>query len=319
MDCCNHNDSVERVSSQFVTVFDSIFSTNIQNMIYTGKYLVWNSIRETPILHIIDPNIGKEIVSLGSIGNGPHEFISPMLKKYNRDTIYVCDPNTLKQRLIPIHSNFNDSMFVSMPDLTINSIVENKLFIDNKSFITYSLDIDKSPFKYVSDRESFSFGKHPLNLEYKITPSLVSYLTYNYDKEVLVCFFTYFPYMAIYQKKDNSFELVNEISQQVDYSVENDYVTFHSDCLGAVDVALTKDYIVSVEYDYNNGDDVVLNGNPDDFKYPHCLFVRDYKGTLLKIVDFDFQIKSISGDCENNDIYCLVQNPEYQIIKTVVE
>lgn len=150
MGCGNHYDVVERVSSQFETVLDSIYSVNIQNMIYTGNYLVWNCSRETPFLHIIDPTIGKEIVSVGSIGNGHHDFI------------------------------------------------------------------------------------------------------------------------------------------------------------------------VSVEYDYENGDEVVLNGNPDDFRYPHCLFVRDYKVTLLKIIDLGCQIKSISSDCENNDVCCLVHNPEYQIIKTVI-
>jgi ADP-heptose:LPS heptosyltransferase len=58
-----------------------------------------------------------------------------------------------------------------------------------------------------------------------------------------------FPYMAAYRKKGDTFELVWEYKKEVDYTVSSGKITLNEPKGGMMEMALTKDYIVTLERD----------------------------------------------------------------------
>ena len=313
--CSIHQTTEKRISLPYDIIIDSVFSGSVGDLIYTGKYIVWKDLKNAPFLHIVDPEKKMEIASVGTFGQGPDEFVSPMLKPYNEDTVLICELNSMKQRLIALNRINTNDFLVEMPDLTSNIITDNKVYVDNKSVIYYSFNIPEKPFLYVCGSDTVPFGHHPLNQNYCVYPNNKSNLLYNNSKDVLLCYFGSIPYISIYHKSGTGFRLIKEIFSEIDYTVDDAIVKYHSDIHGPTNMALLKDFIVSSEYDYESGDEFVSTQNPNQFVRPHSVFVRDYDGHLITVVDIGVPIRSIAGNESGNMLYLVVINPEFQLIK----
>ena len=85
--------------------------------------------------------------------------------------------------------------------------------------------------------------------------------------------------------------------------------------MGAMELALTKDYIVTVQRDYQTDPTDESRVGWDFSMLPQTLFVYDYQSNLKRIIDFKMPILRIGSDIKNNTIYAIVVNPDFCLVK----
>ena len=122
--------------------------------------------------------------------------------------------------------------------------------------------------------------------------------------------------MEIYntKKETPTLEFTTEISKE-SYTIENQILKPQTQRKGAHDLALTKDYIVVIQRDYevNNIDESTVG--TDFSKMPTTVFLYDYNGNIKKIVDVGIPIFRIAGSIQDNSLYAMGVNPDFVIIK----
>lgn len=50
-------------------------------------------------------------------------------------------------------------------------------------------------------------------------------------------------------------------------------------------------------------------------KCPHTVFLYDYDGNLVKIVDLGIPVMRIAADCQDNVLYAIGADPDYILVK----
>ena len=79
---------------------------------------------------------------------------------------------------------------------------------------------------------------------------------------------------------------------------------------------MTKDYVVGLQRDEAVEGKVPANVQGRDPKaLPHSLFVYDDNLKLMGILNLDVPIVRLCGDGDTNELYAVVVNPEYSIVK----
>ena len=74
---------------------------------------------------------------------------------------------------------------------------------------------------------------------------------------------------------------------------------------GILSNTLTKNYLVTLGYDYDNGE-VPPRGGRDTKTLPRNLFVRDHNGNLLRIFKLDEPTLRLSGCGKDNILYAII-------------
>ena len=110
--CTNRNTPIDtskmdREQIDYEVITDSLYTSGVGGFIYTGRYVVWCdfvnlNVFDGNFIHVVDPELKKEVVSMGRKGNGPNEFNIPSVERYNGDSIYVYDLNNPVQYLISL-------------------------------------------------------------------------------------------------------------------------------------------------------------------------------------------------------------------------
>ena len=80
-------------------------------------------------------------------------------------------------------------------------------------------------------------------------------------------------------------------------------------------LVLTKDYIVALQRDYQRDPVDESQIGQQQGKLPKQLFVYDYEGRLLQILDLKMPTLRIAATPDRNEVYALVANPEYGLAK----
>lgn len=83
-------------------------------------------------------------------------------------------------------------------------------------------------------------------------------------------------------------------------------------------IAITKDYIVSIERDEERPSASLHSNRSTDggrrfSKATPTVFVYDYDLNLLKIVDVGMPVFRIAADCWSNEVYLIGVNPDFCI------
>ena len=125
-----------------------------------------------------------------------------------------------------------------------------------------------------------------------------------------------FPYIEIYDIKNDevSLSFSNVIPENL-YQRKGSEIVFGRNRTGSMDMTLTKDYIVTVQRDYETDDIEESTVGMDFSKLPKTLFLYDYDGNLKKIVNVNIPVFGIAGDINNNEVYALGTAPEFVIAK----
>ena len=108
---------------------------------------------------------------------------------------------------------------------------------------------------------------------------------------------------------------INAIACAVMYNITDDDIIFDRKVKGANDVCMSKDYIITLERDRERDPMDESTVRRDISKCPRTVFLYDYAGNLLKIVDVGMPIMRIAAGNNSNTLYIIGGNPDYVLAK----
>lgn len=297
---------MEREPIDYEVITDSLYTSGVGGFIYTGRYVVWCdfinlNVFDGNFIHVVDPELKKEVASMGRKGNGPNEFNIPSVVRYNGDTIYVYDLNLPRQVLFSLADAVEGKNPVIPLAPSQNTFVD-KLFITKELQVHCGVEYKDTPFRYINGTDTIPFGQYVINPDIDdpfVRSVLQMAMEYDANLEILICRARYFPYVALYKKTGNGFELMTEIKDEFDY---DGWVEFSRD--GYFSCTLTKNYLLSLDYDYDKGE-VAPKSDSDMKTLPRTLFVRDHNGNMLRIFKLNEPTFRLSGCGKDNILYAI--------------
>lgn len=311
--CNSTSIEVERISLQPKMVYDSIETRMPGQLIMSPKYIIWTDpFSSENQVHIIDRNSCKEMGQFINIGNGPEEFVTPFYASSSNNELVVFDMNKDKVAIFSIDSicNQTKSLISTISQKTIGAtrIVE----VGHKDYILFNTN-EKLPFL---SSKGYAFGKFPFD-ENVSNNNNVSQgnICYNSSNNYLIYSTILFPYMAAYEKRGDRYELIWEKKEETDYSILDNNAIIDKKKRGSAELALTKNYIVTLQRDYQNDPMDESTVGRDFTKIPKTLFLYDYKSNLRKIVHLNMPIIRIASEIESDVIYAIGLNPDFTLIK----
>lgn len=316
--CQNNNtQSVVVEKKGFEILTDSLLSQMPGDLLCTDKYLFWSDPFNSPFAHFIDKKTGKEVAATGLYGQGPDEFSMPWFAEYNGDTIFVWDLNEDKQKFLTLDSGKNVlwQPLSQRGDVTSYSAM---IQLSKERSIRHNPEAIDHPFIFICENDTIKFGEDPIKGDFSADSKYNCFqgeICYNRRKDLLVYCPLKFEYMTIYELNGKKFDLKYEYAPTPKYTVsDGELKILDNTRAGAKGLCFTANYIVTLEYDYDN-ESVTLPRGRDFSKLPHCIFLRDYSGKLQRKVDLEVPILRIAGDDSSDTLYAIVVNDEFNLIK----
>ena len=318
---CNNNSSkVEHLSLTPSSIIqDSLFTQMPGALILCGDhYLVWEDpFNPEKFLHIIDINTRREIKAIGEIGRGPKEFITPVPIKSIGNKIFTYDLNQTKQAYYSIDSLLvTKDPFILLPPLPIEDCLDIVQIAEGEFISTHPQN--EQLFQWIHQDSTVSFfGKSPIKEKLKdYYNSRQGTLSYNPYNQKLIYSASLFPYIALYEKEGNNFQLKWEkISSKNFYEIKNGDIHFVEEALVPHEIILTKDYIITLQKEENAPTSTKRTTGIRDFsQVPNTIFVYDYDFNLKKIIDMGMPILRIETKGNSNTIYAVGIDLDFCIV-----
>lgn len=313
---CNNPIVVDRISLDYEVITDSIFTRMPGSMIRVDKYVAWHDpFTSNGFLHVVDTEQKNEVAVLGTIGQGPLEFTTPVLAPTFENRIVVYDVNSPKLADLSLGSDlpFQLNFSTKTGERNVSRMIE--IAPDQWVSLISNKEI---PLQFTTDKGSSSFGKAPLEV-----PSTVEnrfdffqgHLVYNSHKRLLIYSPMDYKYFASYKlNSDNTFDLKDEKRFPVEYSIVDNRIKLSKENpRGGLDMVATKEYVVQIERDTEN-DPTEVTGM-DFTKLPQTLFLYDYEGNLRKIAHIGIPMLRLAGSCDDNTVYAIGINPDFCLIR----
>lgn len=315
---CTSRTEKEYMEIEPIPVLADLESRMPGSLLVSNQYVIWTdpfSVENQ--VHVVDLGMNKEIGALIGIGNGPKEFVVPNYFVSSNNELYAYDMSKNRMFIYSIDSiKEQKNPFISSLDIETKGFTRI-VKIKKEEFVFFDPDKPQS----FQTEKGHVFGKYPFK-ENSIQNNyslLQGNIAYNPNRNLLIYSTMLFPYMAAYRKKGDTFELVWEYKKEVDYTVSLGKITLNEPKGGMMEMALTKDYIVTLERDTKDD----LKGNTKAGRelkdLPQTLFLYDYESNVKKIVDLKMPILRIASDISTNTIYAIVVNPEFTLVKCEIE
>lgn len=308
---------VERIKiKEIVTVNDELESIMPGQLLLSEDYILWTDPFNTEEnLHILNYEDGQKVGSMIKVGGAPEEFITPNITLYPNNSLFVYDYNNNKQFFLSIDSAVQEKNQILEKQTKELKNTTRILFIDEETSI--SLDpSEKHPFSLKNMNQTFTFGVPPIKEEiHNGYDYFQGDIKYNPTNECLVYTTARFPYLAIYKKKGSKFKLFKEALFSNDYEIHKGNFRYNGEARGAIEMALTSDYIVTLERDRQFDTTDESTTGRDFSKLPHTVFLYDYNLQLLKIVDMGMPVLRLAANPENNELYAIGVNPDFVLVK----
>lgn len=305
----------ERISLSTTIVNDSIESMMPGALFLTEDYILWTDpFHSDFFVHVLDRKTGKEIGGMVDIGQGPHEFVTPSAAKCPGNGLFVYDLNSERTGIFSLPGAIvdkGDFLHGKMEQKDVTNII----FLDADRRVSFS-PVHQKPFTVIKDSEMKSFGKLPVEGDianpYNHFQGLFAYHPL---KKCLVYSTFLFPYLALYREEGNSFKQQKEVFFSEEYEVKHGAFSYFGERRGAIELALTSDYIVTLERDrkFDKTDD--RNTGRDFMKLPHTVFLYDYELRLEKIADLGAPVLRLAADPKTNTLYAITVNPDFTLVK----
>lgn len=321
--CSFTQQEVQRVEVvDYSTISEALYTRLPGDLFYNDGYLIWvDPFARDGFVHILDEKSGKDLLTWGTLGEGPQEFNMPVVSYAFPPYIQIHDMNKDLQATLKIDRQVNDSVSMSV---TWGQKKEGNytrcLQLDDTAFIYFSPEADK-PFRIDCRKDVVLTGEYPL--KEKITNGFDVYqgeIVYN-NKCNLLLFYTYsFPYMAMYKYKDG--EMLLEWEEKTpDYFIKDGALALNKDTPKGINAAVfTKDYIIKLQGDELTEGEYPKNVSGRDMsQLPQSLFVYDYKARLTRIINMKLPVVRLAGDLNTNNIYAIIANPEFCIIRLSID
>jgi len=318
----NVNSHVERISLNPINIVsDSIESVMPGSVHVLGDYILWTDpFNADKYVHILDAKSGKELGQIVKRGEGPDEFVTPSIIMLPKDQVFIFDSNTGKIAIQSIKSAIQGDNSFILKELINLTDVTAATFIENEEVIFFNPAKSK-PFSIYPDPDGAieSFGKLPFKEEVdRGRDYFQGPIGYNSINKHFVYSTIRFPYYAVYKKEGKSFKLKNEILNIEDYRLKDGNFIYKGNARGAFELALTSDYIVTLERDRKFDQTDNSKVGRDFTKLPRTIFLYDYDFQLKKIVDLGMPVLRIGADPINNTLYIIGANPDFMLYKYVL-
>jgi hypothetical protein len=323
LSCTSPKKNVERVADVGYTVLtDSVFTRMPGDLLCTEHYLVWlDPMALKGFIHFLDINTGKEISVWGEVGEGPKEFSAVQVSLSYPPFLQLFDLNKALQASMCLDSlqTVHWSQLIEWKHEALGSATR-RIQLDINTFLALHPGATY-PFTIENGMQIDSVGKYPL-------PDRVSNgydvfqgeLLYNPDRKCLLYVMFSFPYVAMYKYDNKKLALQWEKQGEANYQVNGGTLIWektHKQNFHAV--TLTKNYIVESKRDVKVEGDLSPQVSGRDVKaLPQSLFVYDYNYVLQKIINLKFPVLRIAGSISSDELYAVVADPEFKIIKLSV-
>ena len=299
--------ATEIVADSLFTSFPGIMRVNSKHLILLCPFDLTEN-----FLRVYDRQSGEEITRIGAIGQGPGEWITPQLANIDNNKLVVYDPN-LKQ-YIPVSSD-NLYQDISIYDLFRKIDILNPLsfvYLDSNRYIVANYK-EQYPFEMASNGRISSCGKYPFDANFSnASGRLQGNVIMHPQKKILIYATSSNPYLAMYSIKDDRLDLMweNQFKPPQYSIVDNNLQWGDEQPDGVSDVAFTKDYIVCLVKDFKS------EASGRDVKAaPKAIYVFDYNGRLIHILDLPFHSIRLASDAETNIFYSVALEPDYSIVE----
>lgn len=292
------------------------------SMMVSADYIVW----EDPFmgeyfLHVLD-KYGKELGQALRRGNGPDEMITPRYDLSPDNTLFAFDLNAAKQFAISLDS-LPETKITKRYKITFEQYVSRIIPTREEELLLFNPTSDTpfSVYDKASGQIAYSFGTAPA--EGKIEnggdffQGIVSYDPY---KDEIIYSTNRVPYMAVYGRQNGRFEKIRERAlPSGDYTIKNGEFRYDGSQRGARELAVCKDYIVTVDRDTKLDHTDEASVGRDATKLPKTVFVYNRDLELLKIVDTDIPLIRIAADGSDNTVYAIGIESDHQLLRFEIQ
>lgn len=306
--CVNEKKDVKEEKSGFEFIAD-VESTLPGALFYDDGCIIWYDARpRSNYMHVLDARTGNSLGSMGKYGQGPQEFTMMLLDDIvmNR-CFYGYDINDLNKKAY----------------FSLDSLLEHKDYFireedmpEEKSFrIKKSKDpnhVFTANYKGVKSE----FGTFPIK---DLPVHFSGGIGFNSNNECLVHYVFDFPYLAMYKNVNGSFERKWIKTELPDYDLKSETeVVLEHKKRGIKGIAMLKDYIIAKQQTKTRHESMKESRGLDVSTVEQTVFVYDYDGNLLKILDFGVPIIRVSGDINTNTLYMIVADPDFKIVRSKI-
>jgi len=174
------------------------------------------------------------------------------------------------------------------------------------------------PFRFINKEngQTEAFGKLPFSEKVEDGYSVFQgQLAYHPQRKALIYTTFSFPYIALYKKENGKYNLSKEVLLTNDCKVTGGNLIFDKSKKGIGELALTKDYIVTLQRDTEADQTDERSVGRDFNKLPHTVFLYNYDLELKRIINIGMPILRLSADPTDNLVYAITINPDFTIIK----
>lgn len=254
---------------------------------------------------------------MGLIGRGPKEFITPLSISSIGNKIFTYDLNQNKQAYYSIDSMLaNKDPCILLPPLPIEDCLDIVQIAEGEFISTHPQN--EQLFQWIHQDSTVSFfGKSPIKEKLKdYYNSRQGTLFYNPYNQKLIYSARLFPYIALYEKEGNNFQLKWEkVSSKNFYEIKNGNIHFIEEAQVPHEIILTKDYIITLEKEENTPTPTKRTAGIRDLsQVPNTIFVYDYDFNLKKIIDMGMPILRIETKGNSNTIYAVGIDLDFCIV-----
>ena len=312
---CKKNAEINYEKASFQLLNGDLLTTMPGKLIVMDRYLVWEDpFSRDYFVHVHDKTSGDTIGSMGKVGEGPDEFITGGIN-------FTCIDNCF----FSTDANGNTKGYLSVDSLVLQKRTFIPLSVEEEAMRPVLWELEKNVFVGMTDNgvndylkaniygTESTFGVYPIR---EVKQHLGGDKAYDAASGFYVCSSYDIPYLALYKKEQNSFKLQWEFHPNVKmYEVVDDKIIFDRKIKGIRGICMSKDYIVALQRDQSRDPMDESTVGRDASKCPRTVYLYDYDGRLVKIVDLGMPVMRIAADRRDNTLYAIGVNPDFSLVK----
>ncbi|RNC63492.1 hypothetical protein D7D25_16305 [Proteiniphilum sp. X52] len=310
------------------TAYDTELFIKQGQITVIDSFLILVSIQQDPLCKIYSiPQNMKELYGYGSIGNGPGEFLQPLLTYSHNNTFGLNEINKKELAVLQlVNENKNVSIIESRRLKAVTKNEKEKVFrtdyyfarLDNEHYVSLLYEGENKFFSLFDSTLTLicRFGESPIPEE--VSPMVaVNRLQGRVAASdgTMVFATTYLPYLACYQLNNEAMEKKwNIFYNQPYYAVRNEDLLYDKDKSFGQMMNLKKDdhfiYLLYLDqllsdYDFNEINKSMAN----------VILVFDYDGNAIAKLHLSCRINRMALSNDGKKLYGIAHLPEPTIVE----
>jgi hypothetical protein len=319
---CNkkQDNKAVRIYAEFEVLNNEFNYQGHELFVINDKIVLCNFKDPQNFLYVFNKENGEKLFSTGKIGYGVNEYASPFVVKNKwNNYLFVYDLMGKTKQYFAVDSLKNNNDGFIKFSRKEDSIIRAKGYdirLEEDLYIAFNSKKEDAPYRVYNNGLEKNFGEYILKNEKEhFYPATL----YNPDKKLLVMSSGILDYLCCYKKEGDNFKLKWEKRHHYVYGKHNGSIVFDNSRVGSHGMTLTKDFIVTIQRDYENDRTSETAAMKDPKLLPQTVFVYDYDGTLRKIINYQTPISKICGNENSNDIYAIFGAPDFKFGVTSIE